>query len=138
MKKIFYLALLIAMATASFSQQPATKTALTREEYLQKSKNQKTTAWILLGGGAALSTGAMIWAVQDLFSPDQGQGALFIAGVSAMAGSIPLFIAAARNKRKAAEMPVTITTKLENARTFQNRQLHTTFYPAITVRLGFK
>lgn len=43
MKKIFFAIVLIIIYSTSFSQ-----------DYLQKSKNQKTTAWIMLGGGGAL------------------------------------------------------------------------------------
>lgn len=138
MKKIVCVVLMIVFAIVAFAQQPDTKLELSKQDYLQKSRNQKTAAWIMLGGGTAMATGAMIWAVQDLFGPDRGEGVLFVTGVCAMAGSIPLFIASARNKRKANQIEVALTTKLEKATAIQNMKLRTNYYPAISLQVGFK
>ena len=47
MKKTVCIALMMVTVISIFSQQtPSVKT-----DYLQKSKNQKTGAWVLLGGG---------------------------------------------------------------------------------------
>ncbi len=62
MRKIIVLNLLLAFATASFGQQQASqKLALTQSDYLKKSKRQKNTALVMLGGGAAaMVVGAVI------------------------------------------------------------------------------
>ncbi|MDQ6755796.1 MAG: hypothetical protein M3004_02565 [Bacteroidota bacterium] len=69
---------------------------LTHEEYLTKSKNQKLFGFIFLGAG--VTTLAIISAGNtDL----NAVGPLAIVGGAAALGSIPLFIAAGKNKRKA-------------------------------------
>ena len=72
-------------------------------DYLQKSKHQKTSAWLLLCGGAALNltwyfiyangvNGETINGIVNIFNPTGPVIAL--AGFGCIAGSIPLFIAA--------------------------------------------
>jgi len=78
---------------------------------LLKSKKQKTTGWIFLGGGAAIATIALITGNSEadkdpggFFTGDkkfETYGALMIIGGAAIAGSIPFFIAAGKNKTKA-------------------------------------
>lgn len=105
MKKIILFTMLLTMSATSFSQ-PTTETATVKTNYLQKSKNQKTTAWVLLGGGAALIlVGDLIGNNKESSFSDAGTGVV-IAGVGAlsMLGSIPLFIASGKNKRKAMSM----------------------------------
>ena len=55
MKKAIIAITLPLFAICSFGQQ-STNTSVPKPntDYLQKSKKQKTTAWILLGGGATL------------------------------------------------------------------------------------
>jgi heme/copper-type cytochrome/quinol oxidase subunit 3 len=85
--------------------------ALIKQDYLQKSKNQKTAAWLLLTGGVVMTfSGYVLFIYEGL----QGDGvksgkakldiALFFSGLAAVGGSIPLFITAAKNKRKAMAM----------------------------------
>jgi hypothetical protein len=50
MKKFFISAMLLLMITGSFCQQKDFSKTLTQQDYLQKSKKQKTAAWIMLGG----------------------------------------------------------------------------------------
>jgi anaerobic selenocysteine-containing dehydrogenase len=86
---------------------------------LQKSKKQKTAAWLLLGGGGALTTIGLIVGVSQAtkdfsngisnifsntnYSTSSSTGGIImvIAGTGAMLGSIPLFIGAGNNKKKA-------------------------------------
>ena len=46
--------LLPAMPAASFCQKTNDSVQVVKTDYLTRSKNQKTAAWILLGGGTAL------------------------------------------------------------------------------------
>ena len=92
---------------------------------LQKSKKQKTAAWVLLGGGAGLAIAGMSIISKDasndlsadlttiftlgFVAPEKQKHSaagpiLAIAGSAAMLGSIPLFISAGKNKRKASLM----------------------------------
>ena len=118
MKKIMIILLLVIITAASFSQQIEPSQAFTKQDYLKKSKNQKTAAWIMLGGGFALTSTALAVALAEVtahavcffcdpevVTSHQGLiNTLAITGTVAMIGSIPLFSAGARNKRRAAEL----------------------------------
>ncbi len=80
--------------------------------YLKKSRNQKTAAWVMMGTGfAALVTGIIVEIsnaqknTDELFFGDQNTDNtgidIAIAGGGLMIGSIPLFVASSRNKNKA-------------------------------------
>ncbi|SRR6266498_3132726 len=115
MKKIICFCLLLIVTVTLFSQSLQAPDSSIKTDYLKKSKNQKTTAWVLLGGGLALTTVGTVLALNDLntglgniFNPDpqpthNGTGAsvLAITGVASMLGSIPFFISASKNKHKA-------------------------------------
>src|SRR5689334_4758796 len=107
MTKLIILLVMIISSCQCFSQQtPAT---VSEESFMLKSKHQKTTGWILLGGGTALAAAGLIKASSDLdkdpfgtLTGDHVGGALLtIAGGAAMLASIPCFIASGKNKRKA-------------------------------------
>ena len=114
MRKIITFSLLLLFSAATFSQQTTlVKPELIKTDYLKKSKNQKTAAWLLLGGGATVSligfavevnsaNNALIdlFTLQPTTSSSSSGGVLFFTGGAAMLGSIPLFIASSRNKRK--------------------------------------
>lgn len=95
--RISIIALLLLTAVSSISQETANlASATTRQDYLKKSKSQKTAAWVLLGAGVTCFA---------IAAP--GNIALGTAGVIIVAGgvcvltSIPLFIASAKNKKRA-------------------------------------
>ncbi|MES1214639.1 MAG: hypothetical protein ABUT20_03900 [Bacteroidota bacterium] len=124
MKKIISFMLALVITESAFSQQLTPSPTFTKQDYLQKSKQQKTAAWVLLGGGFALSSiGAIVAApkaAEDigyvaLLLPNiivgnpqpepqndyTAETILIIGGTAAMLSSIPLFIASGKNKRKA-------------------------------------
>lgn len=83
----------------------------TGEYYWQKSKNQKTAAWAMLGGGVALSIIGIVGftANYDVLvegGPAETYALLTFVGAGLSLGSIPLFIASGRNHRKAASLSV--------------------------------
>jgi len=97
----------------------ATAQEMSRQDYLDKSKRQKTTAFILLGGGVALSTlGFIIFPVETAICPVPiggvcpdpeetkliASGILIYGGALAALGSIPLFISSNKNAKKAAQL----------------------------------
>jgi hypothetical protein len=139
MKKIILFSMLLSLSVTSYSQQTNPSTALTKQDYLQKSKNQKTAAWVLVGGGAVLIvTGGIVWANQinkkaetdpfgalaDAYTTTTGDW-ISVAGIVAAAGSIPLFIAASKNKRKAISLSFKkeMIPRLQN-QSFVNRRFH--------------
>lgn len=104
MKKITMCLLLIFVAAIIRGQQTTTAPTLNKQDYLKKSKTQKTTAWVLLGGGVALGIGGAAWAGSDWEA--SGPGALMVIGGASVLGSIPLFIASGKNKKRAASMTI--------------------------------
>lgn len=91
MKQIIICTMLLIFSTISFCQQ-STPT----QDYLQKSKRQKTTALILAGGGLILE-------ISGAIAYKYGNSSIFLfgAGLISQVVSIPFFIASGVNKRKA-------------------------------------
>ncbi len=86
-----------------------------KEFYLNKSKNQKTTAWVLLGAGSALAIVGLIGfdANFDIWSGSDAQsrradffGFMALTGMVADVISIPFFISAHRNKKIASTISI--------------------------------
>ena len=75
--------------------------------YKLKQKKNNTTGWIMLGGGAALTLGTLISYNSNsgagLFGniPSESQIVMFSIGGALTLASIPFFISAGKNKRKA-------------------------------------
>lgn len=118
MKKILFSLTLFVLMLQSFSQD-TTRAELTKADYLQKSKRQKTAAWVLLGGGLGLmAVGVGTYKVEIDLGPLFGQPAstthvdntgstlAIVAGLGAMVGSIPVFISAHHSKKKAAALAI--------------------------------
>jgi len=109
MKKILTFCLLLSIAITTFSQADTViPNRSIKTDYLKKSKNQKTIAWVLLGSGTTMMVTGLIIArnaPDDPFTPggkDFNNGvALFVIGGLVNLASILFFIAGARNKRKA-------------------------------------
>jgi len=134
MKKIIVFAVLLIVSVASFSQQTNSHPVLNKQDYLKKSKNQKTTAWVLLGGGAALIlVGDLIGNSKESSFSDAGTGVV-IAGIGAlsMLGSIPLFIASGKNKRKAMSM----SFKNEMMRQLQTGSFVNRSVPSLSLKIS--
>ncbi len=68
---------------------------------MQKSKKQKTAAWILLSGGAIAWFGGVSKNMNQLDNIDGGGKAAMLIGGTAVLSSIPLFIMASKKKKKA-------------------------------------
>jgi hypothetical protein len=110
--KIFCLVLLFASTAGSCIGQ-TTKSTNTKNDYLKKSRNQQTVGWVLLGGGFVVTMVGVgvasnnFW--EDIITGKEsarGTGAA-ITGVAMMAGSVPLFIASGKNRRKAFSLSFT-------------------------------
>ncbi|MEP6700010.1 MAG: hypothetical protein ABJA85_01790 [Bacteroidota bacterium] len=113
MKKIIVFAMLLIVSATSFSQSTATSSTAIKTDYLKKSRTQNTAAWFLLSGGLVLvSVSAGISAneigtdISNIFSGEVRKSTntveiLGYTGLASILGSIPLFIAAHKNKNKA-------------------------------------
>ena len=76
-----------------------------KEYYLHKSKNQRTIAWVMFIGGTAFFLAGTYIALDNLYGePTTAAPVLFWTGTASMLGSIPFFISAGKNKRKAASI----------------------------------
>jgi len=137
MKKSILYFLLLALQAVSFCQKTNDSTPAVKTDYLLKSKNQKTAAWVLLGGGTALiGIGFLIGDSKNATFDDAGTGVVLggIGFLSAV-GSIPLFIASGKNKRKA--MKATTFIKMESIPLRQAQCFIQNSYPAFSVNIVF-
>lgn len=113
---ILLITVMTVLASSIYSQADTaaakTNTELAGNLYLQKAKTQKTVAWIMLGGGALLTTIGIATYPRNydiIFgtnSPGEDARAstsagLVVVGGLSMLGSIPIFIAAGKNKFRA-------------------------------------
>jgi hypothetical protein len=119
---------------------PFTDTAFNKIYYLNKSKNQKTAGWVMLGGGVVIGVvGAILFSENfEIFSDKNDAsantgGALFFIGAGSILGSIPFFISSAHNARKAASLSIGTH---EILRPVRNSFIANT-QPAITFRIVF-
>ena len=146
MKKIIAFAMLLIVSVVSFSQQTAPSAVLNKQDYLQKSKNQKAVAITLAaGGGLLILFGIPSWGSEfsdgfDFFNPDPEAGAtemksataFFIAGGALILGSVPLFIASAKNKLRSMNLSFkNETVTLVQKGSFANRSV-----PSLTLKIS--
>ncbi len=128
MKKIFPLYFLLIISTVTFSQQNNPTSTLTKQDYLKKSKTQKTVGWILMGAGI-VSTGLGSVQVNPNYGSNTNRNGLLIAGLAAIGTSIPLFIASVKNRRKATSLSFQIH------QIPQLQQTSIVYYPIPSLRL---
>lgn len=105
--KRFILILIFTLLIPKYSVfgQQNNEGSATPDFYLQQSKRQKSTGWILLGVGTAMMVGGAAtfessWGSNDYGTTDFG-GVVLLTGIVVDAVSIPFFISSGRNKRRA-------------------------------------
>jgi len=130
MKKIPNFILLFVISTMTFAQKTNPPQTLGKEDYLQKSKNQKTAGWILRGGGAVLFSAGIIWGATS--TDDVGPFSLCAAGGVCILTSIPLFMASRKNKKRAMEMAVGWQQSIQ----LQNNSLVKKPIPSLALKLN--
>lgn len=131
MKKIILGIMLLMLATISFSQQNNPSPALTKQDYLRKSKSQKITAFCLAGGGIVVWLAGVSKNMNQNDDIDGGgEVAMAIGSIAALA-SIPMFIIASKNKRKAASLSI----KNEKIQTLQKGGFVYNLVPAIRLAI---
>ena len=113
MSKFTTIILLLIFTTTLHGQQADPAPTLTKQHYLKKNKNQRTVAWILGGSGIVLLGTGLALAAADtgedlasIFNPEANDGGdsggvFVVVGLAALVTSVPLFVAADKNKRKA-------------------------------------
>jgi hypothetical protein len=139
MKKTFFTASAVLLMVINCFGQSVTKT-----DYLKKSKNQKTAAFVLLGVGAALDIGGIIATISNankeidnLFSENSvnhgTEYALYIAGTASLLGSLPLFIVSKSNKKKALSLGI----NTQQFHQLKKSSLYAVNYPTLSVKIKF-
>ncbi|HRI20987.1 MAG TPA: hypothetical protein PLA68_08530 [Panacibacter sp.] len=139
MKKISMSLTVLLFVAQSFCQTNVSE--LSKKMYMEKSRSQKTAAWILLGSGAAVTiTGVIITAsasnANDFITLyDRTSSGVILTGVGAAAiiTSIPFFISAGHNARKAAAISLSnqkILLPQQNAFVIKSQ-------PAVTLKINF-
>lgn len=134
MRKLIITAIMLAVFLATIGQQTnQTTPALTRSDYLRKSKTQKTVAFVLLGAGATSIVIAATDNEKDSFGGAMtGSGWLLAGGVIASIVSIPLFVSSGKNKRKATGL----SFKMDRMQRFDDRSLFDQPIPSLLLRIG--
>src|SRR5258705_8651639 len=133
MKKIVTCIALLIVANSIYSQQNNPSPALTKKDYLQKSKNQKMAAWLFTGGGMVI-TGLGISDGGDNTGKSESsrKTVLIVTGLAAVAVGITLFITATENKKRAESL----SFRMENAPLIQQGSFVNHSYPALSFRLN--
>ena len=136
MRMLFICTVLLLITSRSFCQQTDSSRSLTPQDYLKKSKNQKTAARILLWGGAVVAVGAIILDVNSDWSKSETPYIVaFSTGCASMIGSIPLFVASKRNKRKGMGATTFFEIRKSPVATNCGFTLHST--PTLSVKFNF-
>ena len=98
-RKIWALILTAFLIVNTFS---ASAQEMSKQDYLDKSRTQKTTAFILLGSSAAMiGTGIYLYNFQDGYIDVL---VLYSVGFWTWVASIPFFVSSSKNAKKAAQL----------------------------------
>ena len=153
MKKITSISIVIVFYYYSFSQVDTFSKQPVPHDYtyfMEKSRGQKTAAWVLLGGGVAMTViGSVVYsnaynrnweedpwgtALTMGMNTDPTGAIIATAGVLVAAGSIPLFIASGKNKKNA--LSISTALKMENMPAVQRASVFNRSYPAVSIKLA--
>lgn len=132
-------ALLSFVISASGQQTTVEAPALTKTDYLKKSRKQKTTAVVLLTSGSILATVGLAMTLSNLsglFDPNDPPehssttaDILGYSGIAVAAGSIPFFVASSKNKKKA----MRLSLKNERIPMIHEKKFFTRSVPSISM-----
>src|SRR5262245_53047878 len=136
MKGTCILCLLLFLYLIGMSQQTTPTESLSKTDYLQKSKKQKTAAWIMLGGGTVI--GLIGLASINVAGTDDPDGVnntpgtiLFATGLASVIASIPMFSASKKNKRKA----MSVSLKNQFLPYLQTTSMVYTVVPSVQIKI---
>lgn len=125
------------LSVVNIHGQEAVEQYQAKDYYLQKSKNQNTAAWVLLISGTAMAIGGGIGFNNNYdessYTATDISGMIMVAGVVADLASIPFFISAGKNKRKAASLSFHMPYHLP----YQENQITSNALPSISLRIKF-
>lgn len=135
MKKALCAALLLAFLNTSFSQKSIPDKPFTKGDFLKKSKELKTAAWLTLGGGLLIAGIGTASAASNVCigctTKPKSQLGVVIAGGIVTLVSVPLFIATAKARKKA----MSLSLKNEPIETLTVNGITSSVIPSISVNL---
>ena len=149
--KRWTLALLLTCFTATaFSQQLPPPPKLTYHDYLQKSKKQKTAAWVLTSAGTvglmatlgadlgqALGGGLTTVISLGTVEPEYKSYTVpYLLSAACLVGGIGFFVAASKNKQRARSLYPSAVFKMEKAPVLQANGIKNQHYPSIAVNIS--
>jgi len=126
MRKLAIIILLLSLFTSSYSQVSHTK-RVTKQDFLTHSRNLRTAGFVFLGIGVTCLAIAAPGNVDF-----ETLGYLVIIGGAATLASIPLFIGAGSNKRKARKASAEID--LQKSLLIQPNSYAFHYYPAVKLK----
>ena len=139
LKLLFTFVLLLVLSNISYSQQVSPAPQLTKQDYLKKSKSQKTIAWILAGTGvtsviisiATIDGTEIFSSIEGNNKPINRFGILIFGGCIVSLSSIPFFISSGKNKRKA----MSLSLKMEQVPQLQIASLVNKPNPSVILKI---
>lgn len=141
MKKGIIYFLLVLVSISSFTQQTNPSQTLTKQDYLKKSRHQKTVAGLLLGGGTTLVLTGIIIPKGELVHEgflsndyeNNGIKNIFkLTGFLSIVGSIPMFIASSKNKKKA----MSVSLKNQSVPQLQKNNIVYNAIPSLSLKVS--
>ena len=142
MKRLLFISVICLVFSAATKAQMDTMKKvplISAEQYLQKSKRQKTIASVMAISGTVIVITAVFGISQEenysgySISTEGLKTALTVTGIVSLGGSIPLFIAASKNKGKA--LSASIGLKLEKATVASPFSFTRHSYPALSINI---
>ena len=140
MKQIIVLGMLLILALNSVGQLTASIQSKAETDYLKRSRTQKTFAWILTGAGVGIvAIGLATQDYVDAFTGLAGEKnktspATYAVGGACIAGGIVLFVASAKNKKRAAG--ISFLLKMERPLAMHQSLRMLNDYPAGGIRIN--
>jgi hypothetical protein len=146
MKTIVSTLICILFVVTTYSQDQSQILKFKKDFYMERSKKQNRAGWILLGGGAVFAAvGEIAYAARMNNADTVGEqfdeafdftftDVLGSIGYVAVVTSIPLFISAGANKRKANRVSLSVSS--QNYYQFQNTTLSLKPLPVLTLHIN--
>jgi hypothetical protein len=130
--------LIILLITVQLLGQVKPNLDFNKDYYLQRSKNQNTSGWVLLSTGVVLTViGIVGFSNSDFLESNSNSdfyGLLMLGGTVTSLVSIPLFINSGYNARKAATLSVNNSSFI-----FQNQgSLAISLQPSLSLKIKLK
>lgn len=148
MKKTIACFILISLSATSFCQRmkPSERMRIS-DDYMIKSQHLRTTAWVMLGGGLAMTAGGIVLIATDNNTNNNGYYSdntlttqqvvgvvLVYAGVLSSLGSIPLFIVSRVMYKRA--IRVSGFLQMEKVPPVQISGIPVQAFPALGIKIG--